>query len=59
MPDDAEGGAFAHPEVRTLPVGGNEVLRLALDRLRSALTHHDGSKRGETNSGDDASNHGL
>ena len=59
MPDDAESGAFAYPKVRTLPIGGDEVLRLALDRLRSALPHHDGSKRGEANSGDEACDHGL
>jgi len=59
MPDDAESGAFAYPKVRTLPIGGDEVLRLALDRLRSALTHHDGGEGRETNSGDETCDHGL
>ena len=59
MPDDAESGAFAYPQVRTLPIGGDEVLRLALNRLRSALTHHDGGEGGEADASGEADEQGL
>jgi len=59
MPHDSESGAFAYPQVRTLTVGGDEVLRLVFDRLRSALTHHHSGEGGQHDTCGQADEEGL
>ena len=54
VPDDAERGALADPEVRVVAFGGDEVLRLALNGLVCTLAHEDGRDGGEGDAGSEA-----
>ena len=55
MPNDAEGRAFADPQVSALAISGDEVLRLGFHGLARALPNHAG---GQQCGGNDGSEHG-
>ncbi|MFN9958143.1 MAG: hypothetical protein ACK55I_33990, partial [bacterium] len=56
--DDPQAVAFAHPEVRVVAFGGDEILGRGLHRLRRTLSGEERGRRGEREPAEDGGGKG-